>query len=849
MSQIPLKTTFEPTQVIQPYFSGGPGNTALDATGRLLATACEDEAVLTDLRTGAELARIDGDGQELTTLAMTPSGSHLVTCSRSYLMCVYALAPEIGDDSVKVEVEKVRQTKMGAPAMVAECDPTGTLVAIGGSDGIVKVWDIVKGFVTHNLRGHGGLVSALAFYMDTEGASKGGRFRLATGGDDTTVRVWDLEKAGKSLATLKGHTSVVRGLDWSKDGARLLSGARDGAMCLWDTKTWKFVVTAAGEEVEAVGFVAPGMFEREDGGEADRLVFAAGRKDRVRVWDLVEGVELTAKPDEDEEEDEEKGVIQIIYHKNLPKLWSIHRDFTIHEHALRLPTPAPTTLPITARLTTNYDEIIDCCYLPPSQSQLAIATNSEDVRIVSTESFHDVALLQGHTDTVLTLAHDWSGRWLATAGKDNNARLWDLDTFTCAAVFTGHAESIAALALPRSRPQDGSHAAADRSPPAFLLTGGADRTIKKWDIAPGAPKQRALFTRRAHEKDINAIDVSPDDKLFASASQDRTIKIWDTAACETVGVLRGHRRAVWSVQFAPAGVTASVLGGADGTRAGTLLVSGSTDRTVKLWSLADFSCLRTLEGHTNSIQRVLFLNGGTQVASAGNDGLIKLWSVRTSECVATLDNHSTRIWALAATPSSGRLLSADAAGIITVWRDTTAAVAAAAAVTDAAAVEEAQALSNAVAARDWRRAITLALALNHPGQLLHLLTTVTTSPAPDAGSLTGSAGVDEVLASLADSQLATLLLRIRDWNTNARTAAVAQRVLHALLRSYPAERLGRLRGTAEVWAVLEAYTKRHVARVEEMEEGSWVVGYLLGGMEQVGTGVGEGEGERAVEVV
>lgn len=309
----------------------------------------------------------------------------------------------------------------------------------------------------------------------------------------------------------------------------------------------------------------------------------------------------------------------------------MRRDSTVQIHDLHLPFPAPASLPTAKHLTTNYGQILDLQFLPPDSSLLAVATNSEAVALVSPSTLHDVAVLRGHTAPVLALDCDWSGRWLATASKDNDARLWEIDaaasSFACVAVFTGHAESVAALALSRQRPQPGSRAAEERLPPPFMLTGGADRTIKKWDTRALAP--RALWTKRAHEKDINAIDISPDDRLFASASQDRTVKIWSADEGETVAVLRGHRRAVWSVKFAPA--------------AGRMVATGSIDRTVKLWSLADYSCLRTLEGHTSSVQRVLWISGGSQVVSGGNDGLVKVWDARTGECCATLDNHEQRV--------------------------------------------------------------------------------------------------------------------------------------------------------------------------------------------------------------
>lgn len=59
-NQPTLKTTFTPSKVVQPFYSGGPGNVALDKSGRFLATVCEDEVVITDMETGQEMVRLEG---------------------------------------------------------------------------------------------------------------------------------------------------------------------------------------------------------------------------------------------------------------------------------------------------------------------------------------------------------------------------------------------------------------------------------------------------------------------------------------------------------------------------------------------------------------------------------------------------------------------------------------------------------------------------------------------------------------------------------------------------------------------------------------------------------------------
>jgi U3 small nucleolar RNA-associated protein 13 len=224
----------------------------------------------------------------------------------------------------------------------------------------------------------------------------------------------------------------------------------------------------------------------------------------------------------------------------------------------------------------QHDEILDCTFVGPEEQYLALAPNESEIRIldIRTSACH---VLPGHKDTVLCLDRMASGTWLGSGSKDHEARLWELDfegeefSYTCFAILKGHTGAVSAIGLPRKQ----------NSAPGFVITGSDDRTVKCWDISTGRTTTpftpRSMYTQKAHEKDINGIDVSVDDKLFASASQDRTVKIFNIEDGSVAGILKGHRRGVFSAKFSAAERT---------------LVSGSGDGTVKLWSVVDFTCLK-----------------------------------------------------------------------------------------------------------------------------------------------------------------------------------------------------------------------------------------------------------------
>ena len=173
-----------------------------------------------------------------------------------------------------------------------------------------------------------------------------------------------------------------------------------------------------------------------------------------------------------------------------------------------------------------------------------------------------------------------------------------------------------------------------------------------------------------------------------------------------------------------------------------------------------------------------------------------------------------------------------------------------------------QDFQNYVSLQDYRKAIQLALALEQPGRLLSLFKKIRSGPIAESSeyaSQTGSPAVDEVIRTLAGSDLAKLLRYIRDWNANAKTSDVAQTVLYAVFKLRSAADVmnafgdeagesmigdGVLDGTASKKAhksgsaalkdLVEAlipYTERHLARVETLIQDSYVVDYILGEMD------------------
>ncbi|KAK9475381.1 WD repeat-containing protein 5-like protein, partial [Dipodascopsis tothii] len=184
----------------------------------------------------------------------------------------------------------------------------------------------------------------------------------------------------------------------------------------------------------------------------------------------------------------------------------------------------------------------------------------------------------------------------------------------------------------------------------MVATADAAGAVKLWRLAEPVAYDATL---EGHVQGVNDIAWSPCSGYVASGSDDKTVRIWQTATLGQARVLRGHTNHVTAVAYAPKG---------------NLLASGSFDESVKVWDVKRGTCLRTLPAHSDPVSSVVFSADGSMVVSASYDGLMRLWDTATGQCLKTLiEDNNAPVTSVRLSPNGQYLLSATLDSCVRLW--------------------------------------------------------------------------------------------------------------------------------------------------------------------------------------
>ena len=283
-----LSTTWKVSRSHVGAYSGGKVHRFSD----MERVACQfhDTVKILHVPTGQVLLSVKELDESLAAetfvcFAVHPNGVEMVTASKNGLLRHWNL-----DERRCVRVWKSAHS---SPVLSMDYDKSGTLVATGGSDKTVQVWDVEKGYATHHFRGHTGTVHELQFHPDPR------HLLLFSFSDDCTVRVWNLNRH-KCAATLTEHLSPATCLVFSPDGQTFVTGGRDGVMVFYALRGFRLLKTVPVYEIlegmcDLPHYEPPASWSSsatERRCLANSFFFAtAGRAGAVKVWRCTLNVE------------------------------------------------------------------------------------------------------------------------------------------------------------------------------------------------------------------------------------------------------------------------------------------------------------------------------------------------------------------------------------------------------------------------------------------------------------------------------------------------------------------------------------------------------------------------------
>ncbi|KAJ2716563.1 Lissencephaly-1 [Coemansia spiralis] len=178
---------------------------------------------------------------------------------------------------------------------------------------------------------------------------------------------------------------------------------------------------------------------------------------------------------------------------------------------------------------------------------------------------------------------------------------------------------------------------------------GMRRAAKTTEWLPRPPARQKLAQ---HRLPITAVRFHPQYTVLATASEDMTVKIWDSESGDFERTLKGHTKTVQGMAF---------------DAKGAVLVTCSADLTLRVWDVADeYKCVRTLHGHDHCVSAVSFL-GSDKLVSASRDKTVKVWELSTGYCIRTLTGHAAWVRDVSVSPDARMICTASNDQTVRLW--------------------------------------------------------------------------------------------------------------------------------------------------------------------------------------
>jgi WD40 repeat protein len=473
-----------------------------------------------------------------------------------------------------------------------------------------------------------------------------GRYVL-TGEVSGNLSILDLE-TDKWVRDLKDHRLTVKSVAITPDGRHVVSGSDDATLRVWELETGQCVHTMEGHKtyISAVAITPDG-----------RHVVSGSWDDTLRMWELETGICVrTMKEHTDPVNSvvispDGRYAVSGSRDKSL-RMWELETGKCVHN------------------LKTQH-RIGSIVILPDGRHAISNGSNYT-LRIWELETGRCVRTMEGHTAFVASVAISPDGRHAISGSWDNTLRMWELGTG-----MSYKTEPM--VSLPKGfqqrkkeeqvlnekiREAEKFYKMGDyKQSFAILFNAWKDIKFSHRDainkvysklINNARIKDIAFYFQKlileGHTGNVYSVTFTQDGRYAISGSWDKTLRMWELETGICIRTMEGQ-------SFDSVSVTPD----------GRYAVSGSRDNNLRIWSLESGKCMCTMKGHARWITSVCIAPDGQYAVSGSDDKTLRMWDLKTGQCVRTMKGHTLKVKSVAISPDGRCAVSGSDDATLRVW--------------------------------------------------------------------------------------------------------------------------------------------------------------------------------------